>query len=163
MAAPPSSLSGLSNHARLHRSICKKWRPQPIKPGKTEYLPRAETHTIPKRWEFFTDDYAAWALAREPHLGSTHSRNRSNSRRALWSPRAILRGCFVEHAAPCRLLAWCIGAIDAPLLWARATFRITSLIRNVGASSPSAFLVDAPPHSDYALAASRMRLPTVFS
>src|SRR5829696_1935853 len=57
MAAPASSLSGASNHARLHRSICKNRCPQPIKTGKTEYLPRAETHTPPERWEFFTDDY----------------------------------------------------------------------------------------------------------
>src|SRR5215217_362515 len=59
MAAPASSLSGASNHARLHRSICKKRCPQPIKTGKTEYWPRAETHTPPERWEFFTDDWFA--------------------------------------------------------------------------------------------------------
>src|SRR5215213_3722685 len=62
MAAPASSLSGAENHARLHRSICKNRCPQPIKTGKTEYLPRAETHTPPERWEFFTDDETAFPL-----------------------------------------------------------------------------------------------------
>ena len=55
-AAPASSLSGASNHARLHRSICKKRCPQPIEPGKTEYVPRAETHTSSEYCECFTDD-----------------------------------------------------------------------------------------------------------
>src|SRR5215211_7072639 len=47
MAAPASSLSRAENHARLHRSICKERRPQPIKTHNPEYLPKAENfHAI---------------------------------------------------------------------------------------------------------------------
>src|SRR5215211_7281968 len=56
MAAPASSLSRAENHAQLHRSICKKRRPQPIKTGNPEYLPKAETSMLSEPREFFTDD-----------------------------------------------------------------------------------------------------------